>query len=125
MAEVECITLDEDEEHDLLPGAGRIANHPQMVWTQLVLFLLYLHCLKVRCTMCVDPGLLPVETDMSKHRREVCHKVFNLCKFTLTDQAVLSSTPTFCRFTETSCSTVICVTKEKGVQGDLLATTMQ
>ena len=36
MAEVECITLDEDEEHDLLPGAGRNANHPQMVWSQLV-----------------------------------------------------------------------------------------
>jgi len=25
----------------------------------------------VRCTMCVDPGLLPLETDMAKHRREV------------------------------------------------------
>ena len=24
--------------------------------------------------MCVDPGLLPAETDMAKHRREVCHK---------------------------------------------------
>merc|ERR1719193_380682 len=55
MAEVECITLDEDEDQDHLPGAGRIASHPQMV----------------RCTMCVDPGLLPLETDMAKHRREV------------------------------------------------------
>ena len=37
MAEVECITLDEDEDHDHLPGAGRIANHPQMVCSYLVL----------------------------------------------------------------------------------------
>ena len=78
MAEVECITLDEDEDHDLLPGAGRIANHPQMVWAHLVLVLLYLHCVQVRCTMCVDPGLLPVETDMSKHRREVFQKFLTL-----------------------------------------------
>merc|ERR1719193_1276110 len=55
MAEVECITLDEDEDQDLLQGAGRMASHPQMV----------------RCAMCVDPGLLPMETDMAKHRREV------------------------------------------------------
>ena len=37
MAEVECITLDEDEAIDQLPGAGRIANHPQMVCLYLVL----------------------------------------------------------------------------------------
>ena len=28
-------------------------------------------CSQVRCAMCVDPGLLPMETDMAKHRREV------------------------------------------------------
>ena len=31
MADVECITLDEDEDLDHIPGAGRVANHPQMV----------------------------------------------------------------------------------------------
>ena len=33
MADVECITLEEDEDLDHLHGAGRIANHPQMVWS--------------------------------------------------------------------------------------------
>ena len=74
MAEVECITLDEDEDYDQL-RAGRIARHPQMVERyykmQSGFLLSTLIYLQVRCPMCVDPGLLPHETDMAKHRREV------------------------------------------------------
>ena len=70
--DIECITLDDsdDEEstpsviqyhhqgvHGLHPLAGRPGpplnrHQPQMV----------------RCNLCVDPGLLPVETDRAKHR---------------------------------------------------------
>ena len=71
MAEVECITLDEDEDQDLLQGAGRMASHPQMVRWSLKLVNFTSVCSQVRCAMCVDPGLLPMETDMAKHRREV------------------------------------------------------
>ena len=42
MAEVECITLDEDEDQDLLQGAGRMASHPQMVRWSLKLCQLHL-----------------------------------------------------------------------------------
>ena len=45
MAEVECITLDEDEDQDLLQGAGRMASHPQMVRWSLKLCQLHLCCL--------------------------------------------------------------------------------
>ena len=75
--DIECITLDDSDEegpspsvfqygqqfaagalHGVLPLAGRPApalpryDSPQMV----------------RCNLCVDPGLLPVETDRAKHR---------------------------------------------------------
>ena len=57
MAEVECITLDEEDEVGAGGGLGLGAVGPGSAM--------------VRCTMCVDPGLLPVETDMAGHRREV------------------------------------------------------
>ena len=57
---VECITLDSDEADDALSRAG---GQPGVSAPQMV-----------RCNMCVDPGLLPVETDMPRHRRDV-HRV--------------------------------------------------
>ena len=70
--DIECITLDDSDDegstpsvfqyhhqgvHGLHPRAGQpgpsLTRHePQMV----------------RCNLCVDPGLLPVETDRAKHR---------------------------------------------------------
>ena len=77
--DIECITLDDSDEegpspsvfqyqygqqfaagglHGVVPLAGRPGpalpryDSPQMV----------------RCNLCVDPGLLPVETDRAKHR---------------------------------------------------------
>ena len=57
MAGVECITLDEEDEVGVggALGTGAVGQGSAMV----------------RCAMCVDPGLLPVETDMAGHRREV------------------------------------------------------
>ena len=60
---IECITLDDSEEEqavgvpgvrplDGLPGPAQPRHEPRMS----------------RCNFCVDPGLLPVETDRAKHR---------------------------------------------------------
>ena len=69
MSGFECITLDDSDEegssgshqaggvHGVqplvgLPGSSLPSQGPKMV----------------RCNLCVDPGLLPVETDRAKHR---------------------------------------------------------
>ena len=55
---IECITLDDSDEegssstHRVVAGVQPLAGLPKMV----------------RCNLCVDPGLLPVETDRAKHR---------------------------------------------------------
>ena len=57
---IECITLDDSDEEgsakrDVAGGVQGVqppAGLPKMV----------------RCNLCVDPGLLPVETDRAKHR---------------------------------------------------------
>ena len=60
---IECITLDDSEDEgaggvpgvkplDSVPGHSQSRHEPKMS----------------RCNFCVDPGLLPVETDRAKHR---------------------------------------------------------
>ena len=72
MSGIECITLDDSDDEEVSsisrshqaggvhgvqplvghPGSSLPSQGPKMV----------------RCNLCVDPGLLPVETDRAKHR---------------------------------------------------------
>eukprot|EP00092_Neocalanus_flemingeri_P085540 GFUD01107642.1.p1 GENE.GFUD01107642.1~~GFUD01107642.1.p1 ORF type:complete len:332 (-),score=125.63 GFUD01107642.1:466-1461(-) len=59
-SDVECITLDSDEGEQGGSGTGNSNSVPVYREEQMV-----------RCNLCVDPGLLPVEEDRAAHRRKV------------------------------------------------------
>ena len=81
MSDVECITLDSGDDsppHPGLGGAG-VSQHSGLAANyQKTLGRAALAPIPVvreeqmmRCNLCVDPGLLPVEEDRAAHRRKV------------------------------------------------------
>ena len=60
MASIECITLDDSDDGAPAGGGGAGVRGVQR--------LPQVQPHMVRCSLCVDPGLLPVETDRAKHR---------------------------------------------------------
>lgn len=58
----ECITLFDSDSDEAQPPSGVPASGPPQAGLSRHLPQM------VRCNLCVEPGLLPVETDRARHR---------------------------------------------------------